>query len=275
MLTRLARAAAVVLALAGLGQAHASADGEAGLVIQDGDIVRTFCIPFTGDAITGDGLLKAAGVQLEQFGGTGGGVVCAIDGVGCFDASSFDSCWCQCASGTNCTYWAFFTQRYGANWAYSAVAYTGTRTRDGDLQGWKWGRGGSQSAPAPAPSTFEQICGHAPRGGIEPTATLAAVTAAPAATATSAPSPAPPGTSPDTTAATAPVTATSAPSPLPSEAITVGRASPAASVAPPASGGPAVGDGGSSRGPLAFGAVAAVLVLAIGGAALWRRRRGS
>ena len=52
--------------------ANARADGEAGLVIQDGDVVTTFCVSFQGDGIRGDALLGAAGHTFDAYGGGSG-----------------------------------------------------------------------------------------------------------------------------------------------------------------------------------------------------------
>jgi hypothetical protein len=163
----------LVLALTAVGVAQA--DGEAGLVIQHEDgSVESFCIAFTGDGITGEQLLARAGKPVEQV----SGLVCAIGTnpeEGCFGAGSFDDCHCQCKSGgTNCRYWAFFTQKYGRSWVYSAVGFRAAKAGDGDLQAWKWGQGGLSSAPVPKAITFEQVCGHAPRGGAAVTATAPA-----------------------------------------------------------------------------------------------------
>lgn len=159
-------AAAIVAALA--GTAVASADGEVGLVIQEGTGTTTYCIAYTGDGITGEELLKRAGLPVEQFGGGGGRTVCAIGATGCPDASSFTSCFCECKGGGSCVYWAFFTREHGKDWVYSSLAFNLLKAEDGDVHGWKWGAGGPSSAPAPVDVTFEQVCGHAPQGGVQP-----------------------------------------------------------------------------------------------------------
>lgn len=271
---RLITALAVVVALVPLA---AHADGEAGLVIQVGDQVTTFCVPFSGESISGEALLAASGLPVERFGGASGVVVCAIGATGCFDPASFDSCFCQC-KGNDCTYWAFFTRAHGAGWVYSSVGIGLAKAKDGEVHGWKWGRGGPASAPAPADVTFEQICGHPPRGGAAPTATP------PPAAATTAPLPTlpPTGTAPPAAATGAPTapagaTASVAPSAPATAAITLVPQSPAPSPAPSpadAAAGREGGSGGAGR-IVAFGAVAGALVLAIAGAAVWRRRRGS
>ena len=139
----------------------AAADGEAGLVVDSGEGgVETYCVAFEGDSIRGDELLEAAGVSITSV----GGLVCALDGAGCPDAADTRDCLCQC-QGSECTYWAYFTQDYGQSWVYSSLGFTGQAARDGDMQAWKWGPGGPSSAPAPAAITFEDVCGHSPRGG--------------------------------------------------------------------------------------------------------------
>lgn len=257
----------------------ARADGEAGLVIQHGDgTVETFCIAFTGDSVTGEQLLAEANVTVVDW----AGLVCAVGRAeGCFQPSSFDSCTCQC-KGNDCTYWAYFTQKHGGDWVYSALGFESQRARDGDLQAWKWGKGGPNSAPTPAAMTFEQVCGHAPRGGAavlgtEPSATLApgsdggGGSGGATGSATQPPSTAPgSGASSDT--ATAPPGTAASPA---ARMVTIapagadgGQSSPAAAQRA------APDDDGSGRGVIGFAVVAAALVVAIAAAVTWRRTRG-
>ena len=263
-----------VFALAAVTMARA--DGEAGLVIQHGDgSIDTYCIPFSGDSITGKALLQRVNIPAEDY----GGLVCAVGqnpAEGCFGANSFDSCTCKCAGGSSCTYWAYFTASYGKSWVYSALGYTQQRARDGDLQAWRWGPGGPNSAPAPPAITFESVCGHPPRGGAAQPATQAA-TSIPTATASpdqqAVPTAAETATAalPSTSAATP--AATAPPSVAPT--VTVSITSHGTATATPAPQLSSSSDGGSgARGLLAFIAVAAVLVAAIGGALIWRRGHG-
>ena len=265
-----------------LAASAAKADGEAGVVIQDGDSVRTFCVAFKGDSIRGDQLLTSAGLTFGQFGGSAR-TVCSISGTGCADASSFDSCFCKCQSGGgDCTYWAFFTQRYGNPWTYSTIGFNLASARDGDLHGWRWGKGSLQSAPPPSSVSFEQICGHAPRGGLQATATPPAPTAVittalsptagSALTATSTSNPATAAPPPPSTSASATISSTSVPSPT--ALITIG--SPVTREAGNADETRAESDGGGApTGLIAFAGVAAVLGLGIAFAVVRRRSHGA
>jgi hypothetical protein len=249
----------------------AFADGEAGLVIHYGDgRVDTYCIAFEGDAITGDRLLQRAGLEVNQF----SGLVCAIDGTGCAHSGSFDSCTCQCRSGSSdCAYWSFFTQPYGETWRYSILGFFSAKAADGDMQAWKWGEGSAASAPPPPGTTFEAVCGHAPRGAAAPptlpASTVPAVRASP--TPTPASSPEPPAapdtpTVPRSSRETAPPSATATPtgaSPTP--------AAPSAGARPESAG----GDDSSQGGLIAFAAAAGALIVAIALTSIWRRRHGS
>lgn len=257
----------------------ARADGEAGLVVQNGDQVTTYCIAFSGDGITGQDLLKKAGISIEAYGGGSGLAVCALGATGCNDSSSFSSCFCQCQGG-ECTYWAFFTRQFGKNWVYSSLAFNLLKAKDGDVHGWKWGRGGPNSAPAPQDISFNQICGHDPRGGVAPTSTLAptaALTQPPAPTAGSTSSSAQPTSSAGSPVPPDQPSATQAPpGGAPTVTVTIARATdaaPATAPAVPDAGTPPTDDGnGGSATYAAFGAIAALLLAGAGFGLYWRRR---
>ena len=283
----------LVLASLAASTNAASADGEGGLVIDFGNgQTQTFCLAFTGSDMSGQQALQKAGVSVNQF----SGLVCSLDGTGCQQSGTFDSCSCQCKSGgSDCTYWAFFSQRYGTSWVYSATGYQLARVKDGDLQAWKWGKGSVSSAPPPAGLTFEQVCGHSPQGGTssQPTATLviptatsptvpvtlaattvspltpvititAAATASLAATSSTAETSPAPATTSGTTEANASTPSVTSPSPSLS----------APSALPPASGGSAneSDGGGVSFNLIAFAGIAGVLCVAIAFALLRSRR---
>ncbi len=266
-LLRVAALGVVVLAgAAGISAARADG-GEAGLVVEHGDgTVETYCITFTGDGIRGDELLRRAGVSFDQF----GGLVCSLGPrpeEACPAASSFETCTCKC-KGSDCVYWAFFTRSYGKEWVYSALGFAAQKAKDGDLQGWRWGKGSAMSAPAPVAVTFEQVCGHALRGGatvatpnvtVAPVAPPATGAASPAATATEI---AAPFATVESAAMNTPGAELFTPSPA---------TAPATSVSLPVA---KTGDsgGGWPRGPIAFAAVAVALTAAIAAAWRWRGR---
>ena len=255
----------------------ARADGEAGLVIDYGDgRVDTYCVAFEGDSISGEDLLERAGVAVDDK----GGLVCTIGGTGCPPSD----CLCRCRSGgSDCTYWAFFTQRYGASWVYSALGYRLQRATDGDLHAWAWGPGGPASAPAPASMTFEQVCGHPP-GMIRqaPTGTpIATVTPLPTSTPTPS-SPGEPSPSPtaeqleNPTQASAPTEATTwGISPTPARVPTATSPAGESSATPVTSSAVGNTDGGADKASLAaFAGLAGLLAVALGAAVVWRRRHG-
>jgi hypothetical protein len=247
--------------------------GEAGLVIQHGDgSVDTYCVAFSGDSISGEDLLKKVNIPITQF----GGLVCAVGTQeGCFQPSSFETCVCQSYPPTN-TYWAFYLQRHGQGWRYSSFGFADPSAdlKDGDMQAWRWGKGGASSAPPPPALTFEQVCGHAPRGGaqLQPTtaATLTrlAATVAPAVSTTTLPSPSAQASAEEVGSPTAAASLTA-------ENTTLIRSHGTATAVPqpPAAG--SSNDGGSPAALLAFVAVVAVLGSAIAAALIWRRSRGA
>ena len=247
--------------------------GEAGLVIQHGDgTVDTYCVAFSGDSISGADLLKKVNIPITQF----GGLVCAVGTrEGCFQPSSFETCVCKSYPPGN-TYWAFYLQRHGQSWRYSSFGFADPSAdlKDGDMQAWRWGKGGVNSAPPPPAITFEQVCGHAPRGGaqLQPTtaATLTQIpaTAAPATSTTTPPSPFATATAEQPESPTAVESLTAENTPL-----IRSHGTATAVPQPPAAG--SSNDGGSPAALLPFAAVVAVLGSAIAAALIWRRRHGA
>ncbi len=261
---------------------QARADGEVGLVVENAGVATTYCIAYSGDGIPGEEMLRRAGYTIEQFGGGGGRTVCAIGETGCNDASSFNSCFCQC-QGANCVYWAFFTREYGKPWVYSVLAFNLLKADDGDVHGWKWGAGAPNSAPAPAEITFEQICGHAPRGGAAATATPGETATMPASTlippsATAVTSAMPGETArPPIAASTAvppTVVVTLSATAAGQEVTVVQGSTPAAAGETPADGDEGDDGGGIPGSVLAFGALATAMLAAIAAALIWRGRNG-
>jgi len=278
---RLAALVVAILAGAAWLPIGARADGEAGLVVEEGGIATTYCIAFSGDGITGEEMLRRAGYTIEQFGGSGARTLCAIGETGCKDASSFNSCFCQC-QGANCVYWAFFTREYGKAWVYSVLAFNLLKADDGDVHGWKWGAGAPNSAPAPAEITFEQICGHAPRGGAAATATPGETATMPASTLIPASATAVTSAMPGETASPPIAASTAAPPTVvvtlsataAGQGVTVVQGSTPAAGDTPADGDEGDGGGGIPGSVLAFGALATAMLAAIAAALIWRGRNG-
>ena len=254
----------------------ARADGEAGLVIQNGDSVDTYCVPFAGDSINGADLLKKVSIPVARI----GDLVCAVGNVGCFGASDYDSCTCKYASTG--TYWAYFSQTYGQQWVYSGLSFALLKSKDGDMQAWRWGPGGANSAPPPPALSFEAVCGHPPRKAVAeatqpppstPTNTVAA-TASPAGPTVAATPTALPTLTETATAATVAATITQSARPPSTVSVTItSHGAATATAAPPVTSSSSKG-GGSKRDLVLFAAVAVVMLAIIGGALVWRRTHG-
>lgn len=111
-------------------------DGEhrSGLVVDDGEEVRTVCLRFEEEAITGEDLLERSGLDLElaHF-GTLGAAVCAIGDVGC----PAGDCHCEAS------YWSYWQHEpeAGDGWVSSPVGASSRQLRDGDLDARVWGDG--------------------------------------------------------------------------------------------------------------------------------------
>ena len=269
-----------VVALTAFATPAAYADGSAGIVVEHGDgSVDTYCVAFQGDSISASDLLAKAGISDVQWNGS----VCAIGNnpaEGCFEPTDYSSCYCKSYPPTN-TYWAFFTQTDDQGWVYSPLGIQSAVAHNGDLEAWKWGVGGPSSAPPPPAMSFAQVCAASAPATSTPTA--------PAPTATPPPATVVPLSTASTVATVVPLTAsptrgtattTAATS---TEEATVATNSPVitnhgratATPAPPVkSGGGGGGGGGGAAGFAAFGGVAILLIGAITGAVIYRRRHG-
>ena len=168
--------AAVVFTAVPAPAAPAAAENHAALVIDTGAEIRTVCVGFSTDSITGKQLLERAGVDpvFGSYGGQGT-AVCALCGVGCPSS--------DCLTCDSRNYWAYHRAAAGASkFSYSAAGSGSTTVRNGDVDGWRWGSG-----TAPAFQSFESICGSPEPPPTEPPTTAApATTSAPATTTGSA-----------------------------------------------------------------------------------------
>jgi len=134
---------------------------QAGLVVQfgNGDVVSA-CVSFTGAQISGEQLLRQAGLEviIEPYGGLGA-ALCKISDAAASNGCDYplDDCFCQC-TGAACNYWAYYHLQEGA-WRYSNVGASAWTLGPGMVDGWAWGPGTiNESGAVPPLLTFEQIC---------------------------------------------------------------------------------------------------------------------
>jgi len=154
----------------------------AGLVVLfDEATVRTACIRFSEDSLSGYGLLTRSGLVVNSLTDPSlGSAVCGIENTGC----PVSDCFCGMPE-----YWSYW-QPGPTGWAYAAAGSAQTVVVNGSVEAWSWGEG-----LAPPLYSFQDICryGDAPVSvdGAAATATPdlppATDTAEPAPSATSAP----------------------------------------------------------------------------------------
>jgi hypothetical protein len=137
-------------------------ESHAGLVLQFPDgTTQTYCIPFTGDSISGlDMLLKTGlNVKVEAYGGLGA-EICQIGATGC----DYPNQPCACQSfGPGGVYWSYH-HLSGGQWRASALGAGSYRVHNGDVEGWAWSDG-----KPPKLYIFAQLC-HATQPQPEPSA---------------------------------------------------------------------------------------------------------
>ena len=175
-----ARAAAATVAVA--------AEHRAAVIVDTGTSVKSVCVRFREDAISGADALARARVEPVFHGFSGkGAAVCALCGVGC---PAGDSCLTCDPEGR---FWSYSRAPAGTGaLRASGVGASSTTVRDGDVEGWRWGLGGS-----PPFATVEAVCGEAapassPASGTPPPVPAPAVAPAGApSTVAAAPAPEP------------------------------------------------------------------------------------
>lgn len=265
-----------VAAPAAVAPPATAADSRAVVVIDTSQGSRRAVISFSG-TITGIQALQLAGANPVTYGFAGqGAAVCALDGVG---HPANDAC---LGTPSDPRYWAYFRAVNGANaWSYSNQCACSTTVRDGDVEGWRFGTGQQPSfvsfcdaagcappptppptaAPAPAPAPAPQ-----PGGGGGSSATGGGGAAAPGAAVVPTPNGAGASVTGDD-----PTASTTSPTTSPPAAGRTGSRSDGTGQS--AAGLPRVRDdgGGSPWGVI----VAVVVVAALGGLAVFVRRRRS
>lgn len=118
---------------------------EAGLVIDDGEQVKTYCVRFDEEQIDGEELMLRTDLDLEvSHYGALGAAVCAIDGVGCPAAD------CHCTAA----YWSYWQDTGEDAWSNSPVGASSRTVRDGDRDARVWGDGRRE----PPPLGTDEIC---------------------------------------------------------------------------------------------------------------------
>ena len=252
----------LVITLAGMVAGTGASSGQdlnhADLVIvfPDGR-VETRCVLFEEEEISGAELLRRSGLSIVFSGTAGFGEgVCRIDDTGCSDPGS---CYCQC-SGGDCAYWAYFALAED-EWRFQNVGPSQRMIRDGDTDAWVWGAGGG---PPPLAELTAACRDEAAAAVATPTTIPSAATLTTAARPTVSATGTPPDDEPSLTEVERTAT---------EPAQVVGKTEDAEAVELEAAQVTEEGGGGSApAGLIAFGVVAAALVVIAAGLAIRRRQ---
>lgn len=146
-------------AIAGTGTGSSTGTGtvaeehRAAVIVDTGTEVKSVCVRFREESITGVEALARAQLDPVFHGFAGkGAAVCALCGVGC---PAGDSCLTCNPEGK---FWSYSRADAGARvLRTSGVGASSTTVGDGDVEGWKFALGGT-----PPFATVEQVCGEAP-----------------------------------------------------------------------------------------------------------------
>ncbi len=263
-----------------------------------------FCVEFTEASISGLELLQRSPLSVVTSGGGLGAAVCAIDGVGSTDASSYSTCLGHGSS------WAYYQYAAGA-WRLSPVGASTSVVSDGAVEGWAYGSNAKPDAPGlicpdptPTPTPLPTPTAQAPTpspaasptpvpasptpgadpSGLPPATVASRAAASPAGAAAAVGQPTPisevsgaqaaaraPGVTPAPSATAEPVASPSAAAPATAASgIIIGPAEGKANAAQARPGGASPSSAGG-RGLIAFLILAAVLVALAG--LMFRRRR--
>ncbi len=253
----------LVIALAGIVAGTGASSGQdlnhADLVIvfPDGR-VETRCVLFEEEEISGAELLRRSGLSIVFSGTAGFGEgVCRIDDTGCSDPGS---CYCQC-SGGDCAYWAYFGLA-DDEWRYQNVGPSQRMIRNSDSDAWVWGAGGG-------PPPVAELSAACRDDAVTTLATSTMIPNAAPPTAAALPTGSPVGASLDDMSVLTVVDATAT-----EPAQVVGETEGAEveeEVELEAAQAAEDGGGGAPVGLIAFGGVAAALVVIAAGLAIRRR----
>ncbi len=147
-------AAVVLVVPGGLPRADAGGLNRVAVVADTGDTVKTACVSFASESITGLQALQMAGFgpAVAAFGGMGG-AVCSMCDKGCPTDHT-------CLTCDAPKYWAYHRAEPGTSeYTYSQIGAGSTSVRDGGVEAWKYGTGS-----APDWFDFHTICASAPPG---------------------------------------------------------------------------------------------------------------
>ena len=153
--------------------AGGAAEHRVAVIVDTGTLVKSVCVRFAEESITGIEALQRASVDpvTRAFAGKGA-AVCSLCGTGC---PADESC-LTCDAGGR--FWSYSRATAGtSSLRASGVGASSTAVRDGDVEGWRWGVGGT-----PAFASVEQVCGQVVPAATSTTAAAAAVTPPPAGT---------------------------------------------------------------------------------------------
>jgi hypothetical protein len=160
---RLSALLAVTLAVAGSVWVAPAASGtsiacateasrpHAGLAIDNGQGVTTYCVGLDADSVTGVRLVELAAAQygLTYRFGSGGQAVCQLEGVG----PKGDDCFSKYPK-----YWGYWHAR-GNGWKWAQTGPGDARISDGDMDGWTWGTGDTAGThPSPPALGLGAVC---------------------------------------------------------------------------------------------------------------------
>lgn len=140
---------AFVLVIGMVPSSASANDSQAGVIIDTGEEVKTACITFRGDSISGAQALELANAQpkFQSFGSTGN-AVCSLCGVGCPTGNT-------CLTCMGSTFWNYFRSTdSNTGFTLSGVGAGSSVVRNGDVEGWKFGVG-----QKPPYLSFNTICG--------------------------------------------------------------------------------------------------------------------
>ena len=133
---------------------QADGSNHAGIIVNYGDHVETYCVSFAESEISGVELLRRAGLSVigKAYAGIGE-AVCKINDTGCTFPG--EQCWCQCL-GSPCIFWSYWYWENGA-WKYSGMGASSRKVHDGGVDAWVWGDGTTE----PPALTFDTLCAQA------------------------------------------------------------------------------------------------------------------